>query len=91
MQYFGVALRFSYLQFALLILHGITRAIRLDQNKYQIGQKLKAFCNCNNIQLIKVPIHDHRAIGLVERLIQAIKCFLVCIKIPARNNFNLKA
>ena len=74
-----------------VLLRGIPREIRLEQAKYQIGQKIKAFCNCNNIQIVEAPINDHRAIGLVERLIQAIKSCLVCIKIPARNNFNLKA
>ena len=73
------------------MLHGIPRSIRLDQARCQSGQQIKAFCNQNNIQLIEAPIHDHRAIGLVERLIQTIKNRLACIKMAARNQFNLKA
>ena len=57
----------------------------------QTGQKIKAFYSQNNIQLIQAPIHNHRAIGLVERLIQTIKIRLVCIKTAARNQFNVKA
>ena len=74
-----------------VLLHGIPRSIRLDQARCQTGQQTKAFCNQNIIQLIEAPIHDHRAIGLVERLIQTIKNCLACIKTAARNQFNLKA
>ena len=74
-----------------VLLHGIPRAIRLDQARCQTGQQIKAFCNQNNIQLIEAPIHDHRAIGLVERLIQTIKNRLACIKTAAQNQFNVKA
>ena len=56
-----------------VLLHGIPRTIRLDQARYQTGKQNKAYCNQNNIQLIEAPLHDHRAIGLVERLIQTIK------------------
>ena len=73
------------------MLHGIPRAIRLDQARCQTGQQIKAFCSQNNIQLIEAPIHDHRAIGLVERLIQTIKNRLACIKTAAQNQFNVKA
>ena len=72
-------------------LHGIPRTIRLDQARCQTGQQIKAFCNQNNIQIIEVPIHGHRAVGLAERLIQTIKNRLACIKTEARNHFNLKA
>ena len=73
------------------LIQGMTRSIRLDQARCQTGQRIKTFCNQNNIQLIEAPIHDHRAIGLVERLIQTIKNRLVCIKMAARNQFNLKS
>ena len=55
-----------------VFLHGIPRTIRLDQARCQTGQQVTTFCSQNNIQLIEAPIHDHRAIGLVERLIQTI-------------------
>ena len=74
-----------------VLLHGIPRSIRLDQARCQTGQQINAFCNQNNIQLIEALIHDHRAIELVERLIQTIKNRLACIKTAARNQFNLKA
>ena len=72
------------------MLHGIPCFIRLDQARCQTGQQIKAFCTQNNILLIEAPIRDHRAIGLVERLIQTIKNRLACIKTAAQNQFNLK-
>ena len=74
-----------------VLLHGIPRAIRFDQARCQTGHRIKTFCNQNNIQLIEAPIHDHRAIGLVERLIQTIKNRLACIKTAAQNRFKMKA
>ena len=82
--------RIKFLQ-EYVLLHGIPRAIRLDQARCQTGQQIKAFCSQNNIQLTEAPIHDHRAIGLVERLIQTIKNRLACIKTAAQNQFNVKA
>ena len=73
------------------MLHGIPRSIRLDQARCQTGNQIKAFCSQNNIQLIEAPIHDHRAIGFVERLMQTIKSRLACIKTAAQKQFNLKA
>ena len=60
--------------------HGIPRSIRLDQAKCLIGHQVKTFCNKNKIEIIEAPVNDHRAIGLVERLIQTIKNRLACIK-----------
>ena len=59
---------------------GIPRSIRLDQAKGLVGNQVKTFCNKNNIDIIEAPKNDHRAIGLVERLIQTIKNRLACIK-----------
>ena len=73
-----------------VLLHGIPRSIKLDQARCQTGQQIKAFCGQNNIQLNEAPIHDHRAIGLVERLIQTIKNRLARIKTAAQNQFNVK-
>ena len=47
----------------------LPRTIRLDQARCQTGQQVKTFCSQNNIQLIEAPLHNHRAICLVERLI----------------------
>ena len=74
-----------------VLLHRVPRTIRLVQALCQTGQQSKAICNQNNIQLIEAAIHDHRAIGLVERLIQTIKNSLACIKTAAQNHFNLKS
>ena len=74
-----------------VLLHGIPRSIRLDQARCQTGQQIKVFYSQNNVKLIEAPIHDHRAIGLVERLIQTIKNRLACIKTAARNQINVKA
>ena len=61
-------------------IHGIPRSIRLDQAKCLVGNQVKTFCNKNNIDIIEAPVNVHRAIGLVERLIQTIKKRLACIK-----------
>ena len=60
--------------------HGIPRSIRLDRAKCLVGNQVKTFCNKNNIEVIEAPENDHRAIELVERLIQTIKNRLACIK-----------
>ena len=60
--------------------HGIPRSIRLDQAKCLVGNQVKTFRHKNNINIIEAPVNDHRAIGLVERLIQTIKNILACIK-----------
>ena len=60
--------------------HGIPRSIRLDQAKCLVGNQVKTFCNKNNIVIIEAPVNNHRAIGLVERLIQTIKNRLASIK-----------
>ena len=53
--------------------HEIRRSIHLDQAKCLFGNQVKTFCSKNNIDIIEAPVNDHRAIGLVERLIQTIK------------------
>ena len=72
--------------------NGIPRSIRLDQEKCLIGNQVKTFCNKNNIDIIEAPVNDHRAIGLVERLIQTIKNRLACIKEEksSTNDFHVK-
>ena len=60
--------------------HGIPLSIRLDQANCLVGNQEKTSGNKNNIDIIEAPVNDHRAIGLVERLIQTIKNRLACIK-----------
>ena len=71
---------------------GIARSIRLNPSKYLVLHQVKTFCNRNDIEIIEAHVSDHRAIGLVERLIQTIKNRLACIKQekPANSSFNTK-
>ena len=72
-------------------IHGVSRNIRLDQARCLIGYKVKNFCKQNKINIVTVPANDHRAIGLVERLIQTTKRRLSRIKLDNRNNaFTIK-
>ena len=73
-----------------VLLQRIPRSIRLHQARFQTGNRIKAFCNQNNLQLIEAPIHDHRPVGLVESLIQTIKNRLACIKRRREINLILK-
>ena len=49
--------------------HAIPRSIRLDQAKCLVGNQVKTLCSKNNIDINEAPVNDHRAIGLIERLI----------------------
>ena len=60
--------------------HGVPRSLRIDQARCLIGTQVKNFCTKSNITLIPAPAKDHRAIGLVERLISTLKQRLACIK-----------
>ena len=73
--------------------HGVPRSLRIDQARCLIGNQVKNFCTKNNITLIPAPANDHRAIGLVERLISTIKQRLACIKEANKelNSFTIKA
>ena len=73
--------------------HGVPRSLRIDQARCLIGNQGKNFCTKNNITLIPAPANDHRAIGLVERLISTIKQRLACIKEANKvlNSFTIKA
>ena len=74
-------------------IHGVPRSLRIDQAHCLIGNQVKKFCMKNNITLIPAPANDHRAIGLVERLIGTIKQRLACIKEANKksNSFTIKA
>ena len=72
-------------------IHGVPRNIRLDQARSLIGNKVKTFCKQHNINKLTAPANDHRAIGLVERLIQTIKRRLSCMNLDNRNkSFTIK-
>ena len=72
-------------------IHGVPRNVRLDQARCLIGYKVKNYCKQHNINIITAPANDHRAIVLVEHLIQTIKRRLGCIKLDSRNTtFTIK-
>ena len=74
-------------------IHGVPRSLRINQARCLVGNQVKNFCTKNNIRLIPAPANDHRAIGLVERLIGTIKQRLACIKDANKevNSFTIKA
>ena len=61
-------------------IYGVPRSLRIDQARCLIANQVKIFCTENIINLIPAPAIDHRAKGLVERLISTIKQHLACIK-----------
>ena len=70
--------------------HGVPRTIRLDQARCFTGKKFETFCTENNITPIYARANDHRAIGLVERIIRTIKRQLSCMKSQLNKKFNLE-
>ena len=68
--------------------HGIPRTIRLDQATCLVGKQGATYCNKNNINILDAPVGDHRAIGLVERMIQTIKRRLSCMKAENKDTFS---
>ena len=68
--------------------HGIPRNKRLDKATCLVGKQVTTYCNENNINIIDAPIGDHRAIGLVERMIQTIKRCLSCMKAENKDKFS---
>ena len=65
---------------------GVPRSIRLDQARCFLGNEIKHFRKQHSINIIEAPANDHRAIGLVERLIQRIKRRLIFMKLVNKNN-----
>ena len=53
--------------------HGIPRSLRCDQAQAFKSRDFNVHCKNNNIKLILAPAGDHRATGMVERLVQTIK------------------
>ena len=67
--------------------HGIQRT-SLDQATCLVGKQVTNYCNENNIDILDAPVGDHRAIGLVERMIQTIKRRLSCMKAENKDTFS---
>ena len=53
--------------------HGIPRSIRCDQAQAFKAREFEIFCKNKNVKLILAPAGDHRATGIVERLIPTKK------------------
>ena len=53
--------------------HGIPRNIRCEQAEAFKSRQFEIFCYNHNIKLILAPAGDHRANGMIERLIKTIK------------------
>ena len=70
--------------------HGIPRSIRCDQAQAFKSRAFEIYCKEKNIKLIFSPTHDHRASGMVERLIQTLKRSLATMNIdPIWDNTNI--
>ena len=61
--------------------HGIPRSIRCDQAQAFKSRAFEIYCKEKKIKLIFSPTHDHRASGMVERLIQTLKRRLATMNI----------
>ena len=68
--------------------HGIPRTIRLDPSTCLVSKQVTNYSNENNINILDSPAGDHRAIGLVERIIQTIKRRLSCMKAEHKETFS---
>ena len=63
----------------------VPRRLRCYQAQTFRAKKFQIFCRSNNIKLLFAPVDDHRAIGVVERMIQTIKRRLAVMRIDQRN------
>ena len=68
--------------------HGLPRTISLDQETCLVGKQVTNYCNEHNINILDAPVGDHRAIGLVVRMIQTIKRRLSCMKAENKETFS---
>ena len=90
-EFFGKANGINVVKFLLdyACNHGIPRTIRLYQATCLLGKRVTNYCNENNTNILDAPVDDHRAIGLVERMIQTIKRRLSCMKDEIEKHFLL--
>ena len=59
--------------------------IRCDQAQTFRAKNFQLFCHTNNIRLLFAPMDDHRAIGVVESMIQTLKRRLAVMRIDKTN------
>ena len=65
--------------------NGVRRKLRCDQAQTFRAKKFQLFCSTNNIKLFFAPVDDHRAVGVVERMMQTLKPRLAVMKIDQTN------
>ena len=65
--------------------NNVPRRLRCDQAQAFRAKKFQLFCNSNNIKLLFAPVDDHRAIGVVERMIQTLKRIQAVMRIDKTN------
>ena len=63
----------------------VPKRLRCDQAQTFRAKKLHIFCRTNNRKILFAPVDDHRAIGVVEGMIQTIKRRLAVMKIDQSN------
>ena len=57
--------------------HGHPRILHMDQATGFFSNEIRNFCNYECIELIKSPVENHRATGMVERTIGSIEKFVL--------------
>ena len=65
--------------------NGVPCRIRCNQAQTYRSKKFQLFCHTNNFKLLFAPVDDHRAIGVVERMIQTLKRRLAITRIDKTN------
>ena len=69
-----------------IVNQGVPRVIRRDQAQGFRDKKFLIYCKSNHLKLICAPVSDdHRAMGMVERLIRTLKSRLAIMKIDKSN------
>ena len=61
--------------------NGLPRQLQCDQAQTFRAKKFQLFCITNSLKLLFAPVDDHRAIGVVKRMIQTLKRRLGVIRI----------
>ena len=73
-----------------ILKNGELHELRWDKAQIFRAKKIQLFCNTKNIKLLFAPVDDHRAIGVVERMIVTVKRGLGVMRIdPANIPYNL--
>ena len=65
--------------------NGVPRRLRCDQAQTYRAKTFQIFCKSNNIKLLFAPVDDHRAIGVVVRMIHTFKRRLAVMRIDQSN------